>query len=359
MCGVAFPSVSRLQAHLWTHKQRFVCSKCSFSCDSRVVFSSHVQREHLSGVVVSATADLSDGDRDAMDTQNLTEHSLDDHRNAENTVTVAALLSALREKAQGSTKDTGGGMSSPKAHTDDEEMEDENGSSGEESPGVSGGQDDVFKLYTCRFCGKKFDRAFSCNRHERVHTGYKPCFCRVCGRGFSEPRNLRHHVIRFHSDGSLRHLIKRDRRRKGEEDAAPHSPPSPPPPPLLAPQALQCPPETRFKDVLKETANKIISSARIDLSGLSAKTPALEITLTTKPPLRDYGRGDGPSPTACGSPSPPGTPNGPPSLANGPGDVSAAASLASSVTTYTTSLTKIIAASLDSKGERERVCVCV
>lgn len=53
MCGVAFPSVSRLQGHLSQHKQQFVCCKCSFSCDSRVQFSYHVQREHLSPVVQS------------------------------------------------------------------------------------------------------------------------------------------------------------------------------------------------------------------------------------------------------------------------------------------------------------------
>ena len=76
--------------------------------------------------------------------------------------------------------------------------------------------DDIYKMYKCKFCDKKFDRAFSCNRHERVHTGYKPCHCKYCGKGFSEPRNLRHHIIRFHSDGKLKHLIRRDRRRKGE-----------------------------------------------------------------------------------------------------------------------------------------------
>lgn len=68
--------------------------------------------------------------------------------------------------------------------------------------------------FKCRFCDKTFDRIFSVHRHERVHTGYKPCICKVCGRGFSEKRNLRHHIIRFHSDGSGRELLKRARKDK-------------------------------------------------------------------------------------------------------------------------------------------------
>ncbi|XP_018012183.1 uncharacterized protein LOC108669378 [Hyalella azteca] len=88
--------------------------------------------------------------------------------------------------------------------------------------------ENVFKMYQCRYCEKKFDRAFSCNRHERVHTGYKPCYCKHCGKGFSEPRNLRHHMIRFHSDGSMKHLIRRDRRRRlsGEYGMMPLSKPA-------------------------------------------------------------------------------------------------------------------------------------
>ncbi|KAI2811371.1 hypothetical protein BLOT_002546 [Blomia tropicalis] len=68
--------------------------------------------------------------------------------------------------------------------------------------------------FKCRFCEKTFDRVFSVHRHERVHTGFKPCICKTCGRGFSEKRNLRHHIIRFHSDGSGRELLKRKRKPK-------------------------------------------------------------------------------------------------------------------------------------------------
>nr|XP_027209783.1 uncharacterized protein LOC113803253 [Penaeus vannamei] len=89
MCSVAFPSISRLQAHLFQHKQQFVCCKCSFSCDSRVQFSHHVQHEHLSPPMQS-NRDKEDARCDMSD----------DSCSAENTVTVADFLSALREKAQ-------------------------------------------------------------------------------------------------------------------------------------------------------------------------------------------------------------------------------------------------------------------
>ena len=55
-------------------------------------------------------------------------------------------------------------------------------------------------MYSCRYCSRSFYRLFSLQRHERVHTGFKPCFCRLCGKGFSEPRNLRQHLSRFHPD---------------------------------------------------------------------------------------------------------------------------------------------------------------
>ncbi len=56
--------------------------------------------------------------------------------------------------------------------------------------------------YVCQYCNKTFFRLFSLQRHEQVHTGLKPCFCKECGKGFSEPRNLRQHMIRYHSDHS-------------------------------------------------------------------------------------------------------------------------------------------------------------
>ena len=66
--------------------------------------------------------------------------------------------------------------------------------------------------YVCRYCNKVFHRLFSLQRHERVHTGYKPCFCKDCGRGFSETRNLRHHIVRFHGEAPQANPVKQVRR---------------------------------------------------------------------------------------------------------------------------------------------------
>lgn len=251
---------------------------------------------------------------------------------------MAALLSALREKAQENRPVN----LAPKEPYDEEDEDRESEDSCPISPSSesqeagelqeTGSGEDLFKMYTCRYCGKKFDRAFSCNRHERVHTGYKPCFCRVCGRGFSEPRNLRHHVIRFHSDGSLRHLIKRDRRKKGEEDS---------PTPSVSPVPLRYP-ESRFKDVLKETANKLITSSNIDMTGLSGQPNDLEIALTTNISNHDEGKKN----TEAKSP--------PLSATEGSGEQSSSSEETSTVTTYTTNLTKIIAATLDSTSRVTR-----
>ncbi|GIY71083.1 uncharacterized protein CEXT_346412 [Caerostris extrusa] len=66
--------------------------------------------------------------------------------------------------------------------------------------------------FQCKVCPKTFDRAFSLQRHERIHSGVKACFCKICGRGFSELRNLRHHIIRFHEESAQKEPLPYRRR---------------------------------------------------------------------------------------------------------------------------------------------------
>ncbi|GIY64916.1 uncharacterized protein CDAR_483102 [Caerostris darwini] len=66
--------------------------------------------------------------------------------------------------------------------------------------------------FQCKVCPKTFDRVFSLQRHERIHSGVKACFCKICGRGFSELRNLRHHIIRFHEESAQKEPLPYRRR---------------------------------------------------------------------------------------------------------------------------------------------------
>lgn len=75
------------------------------------------------------------------------------------------------------------------------------------------GYQKVNGCYMCPYCRKTFYRLFSLQRHERIHTGYKPCYCKECGKSFSEPRNLRQHIMRFHSDGYQMDYVRKARKK--------------------------------------------------------------------------------------------------------------------------------------------------
>lgn len=48
--------------------------------------------------------------------------------------------------------------------------------------------------YGCQICSKRFRRAETLRRHNRVHTGEKPHGCEVCGKMFREPFHLTKHL---------------------------------------------------------------------------------------------------------------------------------------------------------------------
>lgn len=45
----------------------------------------------------------------------------------------------------------------------------------------------------CRFCHKRFSQSGVRRRHERIHTGIKEYFCRICGKAFARADSLRDH----------------------------------------------------------------------------------------------------------------------------------------------------------------------
>lgn len=202
-CSKIFLTLGKLQSHLTVHSRRsrksYTCSKCGEVFKLRTQFRLH-QVTHFDAQSLISTAS----------SQEVAENPMDEGQEQEGDPWVLSEDCDSTDSRQPRTtpEDTDARMggSSPSCSLTTASF----------SPCDALQElrvhDEILRHgYRCGICGKTFDRPFSLHRHERIHTGIKPCFCKDCGRGFSEPRNLRHHIIRFHSDGSQRHLLRRNR----------------------------------------------------------------------------------------------------------------------------------------------------
>ncbi|XP_033617672.1 zinc finger protein 709 [Fukomys damarensis] len=54
------------------------------------------------------------------------------------------------------------------------------------------------KCYECKQCGKAFGTKFNCENHKKIHTGEKPYVCDQCGKAFSRHSHFQTHV-RIHT----------------------------------------------------------------------------------------------------------------------------------------------------------------
>jgi len=57
---------------------------------------------------------------------------------------------------------------------------------------------DTRRQYSCRMCERVFSQPGNLRRHVLTHTEQRPCECTVCGKRFSQPGNLKAH-LRTHS----------------------------------------------------------------------------------------------------------------------------------------------------------------
>lgn len=195
MCGRMFRLLSRLQCHLSMHFDRqlllFQCTLCDMQFQFKMQLLQHL-RSH--GVNNTDSPHLPG---DATDSP----HTATAPTSQGLLSVVSPTLSATSDVPLLSSEVTD-------MNTSDLQTNDQKASKKYLSHDVAAGG-----LYACRYCWKTFDRYFCLQRHERVHTGFKPCCCRHCGKGFSESRNLRQHMMRFHNDVSPAQLIKHVRRK--------------------------------------------------------------------------------------------------------------------------------------------------
>ncbi|XP_064643936.1 uncharacterized protein LOC135497880 isoform X2 [Lineus longissimus] len=152
-------------------------------------------------------------------------------------------------------------------------------------------------LFRCRFCPKSFFRFFCLQRHERVHTGVKTCYCKQCGRGFSELRNLRHHILRFHSGLDRQELFKLlSRGSPSKKVAEPYvkgligrdsAPKWPMPRPRLGPLQLPLLPPERPPSVPASTSTSHMSQSPVEEPEQSSSATALNARLELRSHLEE------------------------------------------------------------------------
>ncbi|XP_076366835.1 uncharacterized protein LOC143255285 isoform X2 [Tachypleus tridentatus] len=215
LCGDAFPGLRLLCCHLTVHNQTskdYDCEKCGAVFKWRSEFDIHQQVHQVTDNRTTPTL------TDSGQTRRLASYTDELH---ESVTSIASSVSCTNDCIPNIARcsqitinpDIGLYTSTVISNSNDEGKKAliPDDSSKAKDPKL------IKSIFRCRYCPKSFDRVFSMQRHERIHTGVKPCYCKECGRGFSEKRNLRHHIIRFHSESNQKELLRRGRGKSREK----------------------------------------------------------------------------------------------------------------------------------------------
>ena len=253
--GTTFRLLIELQRHLSLHVDSFPCAECDSAYDSKSSLDQHVTLQHTPKNTTSAAASATSG-----------------------VTNVSPPISTITTTSTPSTTPT---------------------SEGNQYSGIF--YKKVAGLYMCRYCNKGFERLFCLHRHERIHTGYKPCHCPHCGLGFTESGSLRAHVASEHAaqldDTAAQHLSP----PHPSSPSPPHDPmtlpPSPPPahsqPSPTAPEIQAAPAVRSLIDhhAIKATKRKLTlydtNGGNNGTEGPPAKSPSPEpgeVTTTAASP---------------------------------------------------------------------------